>query len=155
MSELAWLIGEWTEEGDASKVDVVYKWIANKHFIRAETKVHADESAEKNNGSPESVGGTQIIGRDPFTGQIVSWSFSADGGHGFGIWTKDGKRWLIHSEGATVDGVPSVAVNVLYRADDNVISWQSVDRTLDGQPLPDTKEVVLDRKTTSDQPQSR
>jgi hypothetical protein len=139
LNELAWLIGEWAAQGDSAKVNVVYEWIANENFIRAETKVHTKEGTE-------TIGGTQIIGRNPFTGQIVSWFFNADGGHGFGAWAKDGNRWLVQSQGATADGVPSTAVNVLYHADDNVISWQSVNRTLGNQPLPDTKEIVFERE---------
>lgn len=140
LSELEWLVGDWVAEGDAAKVHVAYEWIANKNFLRAETKVHAKE------GEKEAVGGTQIIGRDPLTGQIVSWFFNADGGHGFGAWTKFGNRWAVQSQGVTSDGVPSSAVNVHYHAGDNVMSWHSVDRTLGGQPVPDTKEIVFERQ---------
>ncbi|MCI0333435.1 MAG: SgcJ/EcaC family oxidoreductase [Planctomycetes bacterium] len=142
LSELSWLIGEWAAQDDAAKVEVVYEWIANKNFIRGETKVHAK------GGAKEMIGGTQIIGRDALTGQVVSWFFNAAGGHGFGAWTKDANRWLVQSQGATADGIPSSAVNVLYQADDNVMSWQSVNRTLGGQPLPDTKEIVIEREGT-------
>jgi uncharacterized protein (TIGR02246 family) len=143
LNEIAWLIGDWAAQGDAAKVEIRYEWMANENFIRGETKVHASGEAK------ETIGGTQIIGRDPFSGQIVSWFFNADGGHGFGAWTKDGNRWLLHSQGATADGVPSSSVNVLHHADDNVISWQSFNRTLGDQPLPDTKEIVIERKRTT------
>jgi uncharacterized protein (TIGR02246 family) len=143
LSELSWLIGDWAAQGDAAKIEVVYEWMANKNFIRGETKVHAKDDDK------ETIGGTQIVGRDPFTGQIVSWFFNADGGHGFGAWTKDGDRWVLRSQGTTADGVPSSSVNVLYHADDNVISWQSVKRTLGDQPLPDTKEIVIERAPAS------
>lgn len=144
LQELDWLVGDWTAEGDAAKVHVTYEWIANKNFLRGETKVHAKEGAE------ETIGGTQIIGRDPLTGQIVSWFFNADGGHGFGAWTKFGNRWAVQSQGTTADGVPSTAVNVHYNAGDNVMSWHSVNRTLGDQPIPDTKEIVFERKAASD-----
>ena len=90
-------------------------------------------------------GGMQIIGKDPLTGRIVSWFFNADGGHGYGVWTKDGARWLIRTQGATADGAPTTAINVLYHADDNVLSWQSVNRTVGDQSLPNTKEIVIER----------
>jgi len=140
LKELGWLVGSWAAEGDAAKVHITYEWIANKNFIRGETKVRAKEGAE------ETIGGTQILGRDPLTGQIASWYFNADGGHGYGAWTKNGNRWLVQSQGTTADGVPSTAVNIHYHADDHVMSWHSVNRTLGGQPLPDTKEIVFERE---------
>jgi uncharacterized protein (TIGR02246 family) len=139
LKELSWLIGNWTAQGDAAAVDVTYEWTANNNFIRGETKVRAKAVDKPANG------GTQIIGRDPRSGQIVSWYFNADGGHGFGTWIKDGSRWLIESQGTTVDGESTAATNVMYRADDNVMSWQSVARRVNNQPVPNTKEIVLDR----------
>jgi len=137
--ELSWLIGNWTAKGDAAEVDISYEWIANNNFIRGETKVrHKADGKEAN-------GGTQIIGRDPLSGQIVSWFFNADGGHGYGAWLKDGNRWLIESQGATAGGETTTATNMLYHADDNVMSWQSVSRTVNGAPVPSTKEIVIER----------
>jgi uncharacterized protein (TIGR02246 family) len=137
LQELAWLVGSWAAWGDAAKVEVTYDWIANKNFLRSETTVTSNEG-------PAS-GGTQIIGKDPLSGQIVSWFFNADGGHGYGVWSHDGSRWLIRTQGAAADGAPTTATNVLYHADDNVLSWQSVDRTAGDQPLPNTKEIVIER----------
>jgi hypothetical protein len=37
------------------------------------------------------------------------------------------------------------AMNIVTWVDANTISWQSKDRTLDGKPLPDTKEMQLKR----------
>jgi hypothetical protein len=87
----------------------------------------------------------QIIGKDPLTGRIVSWFFNADGGHGYGVWSRDGSHWLIQTEGVAADGAPTTATNVLYHADDKVLSWQSVDRTTGNHSLPNTKEIVIER----------
>jgi uncharacterized protein (TIGR02246 family) len=139
LQELAWLVGDWTARGNAAQVDVKYEWMADQNYIRGETTVKANDAAAA------TPGGTQFIGKDPFTGQIVTWFFHADGGHGYGVWTKDGKRWLLLTTGATPDGVSTTATNVLYHADENVISWQSVNRTIGGQMLPNTKEIVIER----------
>ena len=104
-----------------------YEWTADKNFLRGETTVQANDAAAA------TPGGMQIVGKDPLTGQIVTWFFHADGGHGYGVWTKDGSRWLLLTKGATPDGVLTTATNVLYHADENVISWQSVNRTAGGQ----------------------
>ena len=45
----------------------------------------------------------------------------------------------------TADGTPTRATNVVYHADKNVASWQSFNRYRGETPLPDVKEVVLER----------
>lgn len=139
LNDLAWLVGEWKAEGDAAKVDVKYEWMENQHFLRGTTTVYPSKD------SPKVSGGMQIITKDSLTGQIVSWFFNADGGYGYGTWTKDGARWLIRAHGATPDGAAASATNILYHADDNVLSWQSIDRTVGNQPLPNTTEIVVER----------
>ncbi len=137
VKELDWMVGEWSASKDTTKVTMKCDWMTNKHFLRAEVNMHG-----KGGDMP---GGTQIIGRDPVTGQIVSWFFSADGGYGTGMWQKDGSRWLIQTRGITADGTPTAATNMLYRADKDVASWQSFNRLRGDTPLPDVKEVVIER----------
>ena len=36
LSDIAWLIGSWEGEGDASKIQIDYAWMANKHFIKGQ-----------------------------------------------------------------------------------------------------------------------
>jgi uncharacterized protein (TIGR02246 family) len=137
LKELDWMIGKWSAGKDGSRATLACDWMANKHFL------HADIAVRGKGG--ELPGGTQIIGRDPASGKIVSWFFSADGGYGTGMWQKDGSRWMIQTIGMTGDGTPTTATNVLYRADKNVASWQSFNRFRGDTPLPNVKEVVLDR----------
>ncbi len=144
LKQLAWLVGDWAASGDAAKVEVSYDWIANGNFIRGQTKVHAVE------GGNAMPGRLEIIGRDPLNGQFVSWFFNVDGGHGMGVWSKDGDRWLIRTQGMTADGASTTATNILYHADDNVLSWESVNRMLGDERLPNTKEIVIERMPVSD-----
>ena len=141
LEDLAWLVGNWTASGDAAELELVYDWMENGNFLRGETTIRNEKDS--------ASGGTQIIGKDPVTGQIVSWFFNADGSHGFGEWVKEGAHWVIRSQGVTANGAPTSALNILYDADDNVHSWQSVNRTVGGQPLPRTKEIVIERKADS------
>lgn len=137
LAELTWLVGEWHAKGEAAHVDVRYEWIADKHYLRGETTVKTKDAVVP--------GGTQITGRDPVIGQLVTWFFQADGGRGFGVWSQRDKRWVIATEGVTGDGVPTAAVNVLYQADGKTMSWRSLNRVFGGQVLPNTEEVVLER----------
>lgn len=146
LRQLAWLIGQWRAEGDVAKVEVSYDWIADGNFIRGQTKVRA---IDRDAALP---GCLEIIGRDPTNGQIVSWFFTDDGGHGLGAWSKEGDRWIIRAQGLTADGMSTSAVNMLYHAEENVLSWQSVNRMVGDARLPDTTEVVLERLPVSGPP---
>jgi uncharacterized protein (TIGR02246 family) len=137
LQELDWLVGSWAAEGGATKVEMKFDWIANKNFLRCDTIVNTEDGP--------TFGGMQVIGRDPLTGRIVSWFFNADGGHGYGVWSREGSHWLIQTEGAAADGVPTSATNVLYHPDENVASWQSINRTFAESALPDAKEIVIER----------
>lgn len=143
LKQLAWIVGEWSAEGEAAKVNVSYDWISGGNFIRGETKVRAVEGGEA------LPGGLQIIGRDPLTGQFVSWFFNSDGGHGTGVWNKDGDRWIIRAQGTTAEGMTTTATNILYHANDNVLSWESVNRMVGDARLPNRKEVVFERLPVS------
>jgi uncharacterized protein (TIGR02246 family) len=137
LADLGWLVGAWAAEGDAAKVEMNYQWMANKHFLRGEIRATA------NGGS--TSGGTQIIGKDPQSGRIVSWFFNADGGHGYGEWSRAGGRWTINTLGMSAGGAPTSATNVLYHASNAVASWQSVNRAIGDVRLPDAREVVIER----------
>jgi uncharacterized protein (TIGR02246 family) len=137
LKELDWLIGKWTAGKDATKATLDCDWMTDKRFLRVKITMSG-----KNGELP---GGTQIIGRDPASGQLLSWFFNADGGYGSGRWQKVGSRWMIRTVGMTADGAPTMATNVIYRADKNVASWQSFNRRRGDTTLPDIKEVVLER----------
>jgi uncharacterized protein (TIGR02246 family) len=137
LNDVAWLVGAWAASGDASKVEMNYEWMPNKHFLKGQTKITTKEGS--------TSGGTQIIGKDPASGRLVSWFFNADGGHGFGEWSQQGSRWIINTEGMTAEGAPTSSTNILYHADDNVASWQSVNRAIGDLQLPNTREIVIER----------
>jgi uncharacterized protein (TIGR02246 family) len=137
LKELAWLVGDWEANTDAAKISVKCSWMASKNFLRLEITVHG--------GKGDIPGGVQIISRHPQSGQLVSWFFSANGGFGTGVWHRDGSHWFIDTEGVAADGTPTSATNILYRADDNVVSWQSTRRFLGDMPLPAIKEFVIER----------
>ena len=137
LKEVEWMVGEWNAVSSEAKINLNCQWIANKNFLRLEIAVKGDTGT--------IPGGVQIIGRNPQTGEIVSWFFSANGGFGTGVWHRDDKRWYIQTEGVAADGTPTAATNILYKADDNVVSWQSTRRFLGDAPLPDVKEMVIER----------
>jgi uncharacterized protein (TIGR02246 family) len=137
LKELDWLVGEWTAKKGDQTLTLAADWLVEKHFLRIVAKT--------NNKIADVPSGTQVIGRDPASGMIISWFFSGDGGYGTGIWQRDGTRYLIQTQGTAGDGTPTAANNLVYRADKDVVSWQSSNRVRGDTQLPDVKEVVFER----------
>jgi uncharacterized protein (TIGR02246 family) len=137
LDDIAWLAGAWAADGDASRIEMNYDWLNDKHFLRGHVAMSGKDATKS--------GGTHVIGKDPASGRLVSWFFNADGGHGYGEWSQEGSRWMIDTQGVSADGAPTSATNILYHADDDVASWQSVNRMIGDLRLPDTKEVVIER----------
>jgi hypothetical protein len=90
--------------------------------------------------------GTQIIGKDNVEGGIRSWVFQSDGGFGDGLWTREGKKWTVDFEGATHDGKKLTATVIYIRVDANTFTWQSVQQTVDGQPIADTTPIRVTKQ---------
>lgn len=137
VADLEFLVGTWTAEEHGVKTESVCRWVANKSFVqRNYTVTHVDGT---------TISGVQMIGWNAERGHVQSWDFSPEGGHAIGIWSPTANGWSAEVHGITGDGVPTLAVNLLTRLDDNAYVWQSVARTVGGTPLPDTDEVVLKR----------
>jgi uncharacterized protein (TIGR02246 family) len=137
VADLEFLIGTWTAEEHGAKSVSVCRWVANKSFVeRKYTVMHPDGS---------KTTGVQLIGWNPQDGHVQSWNFSSDGGHAVGVWSPQENGWSAEVEGVTGEGASTTAVVTLTRLDENAYAWQSVQRTLDGNPVPDTDEVVIKR----------
>ena len=61
------------------------------------------------------------------------------------LWSQSGQRWTIEASSTLRDGGTSLATNILMKLDDNTFSWQSVERSLNGDLLPDTAIVRVKR----------
>jgi uncharacterized protein (TIGR02246 family) len=135
---LDWAMGEWAgeaKEGGVERLSV--GWSDNQNFITA-----TFSTTVKN----VSVGSaTQRIGWDPEAKRIRSWIFDAAGGYGEGSWSQDGKKWVVKTTSILQDGKKAAATYILTPIDADTISLQAKDRSEDGKPVPDTKEVKLKR----------
>ncbi|RLT05127.1 MAG: SgcJ/EcaC family oxidoreductase [Planctomycetota bacterium] len=134
MADLEWLIGTWVAEEEGSSTESVCSWLANKRFVqRTYTVTHHDQSV---------TSGIQLIGFNPQLGQIQSWNFSSDGGYAIGIWSPIENGWATEIQGTRADGHNTTAVNLIKRLDNHGYSWKSIQRTVRGESLPDTNEVI-------------
>ncbi len=137
LDDVKWLIGAWMTKTGDREVTVTYSWDEKKVFIRGRFVVREKGKV--------TLSGQQIIGRDPADEVLRSWVFDSEGGFGSGVWQRDGKQWLVESEGTQADGTTTTAVNLLTPVDADTFTWQAQERSADGEGKPDTPPVKVTR----------
>lgn len=142
LKELEWMIGTWIDEGDGTTVQTDCEWTKNRNFM---TRSFAMAIGDQVNRA-----GMQIIGWDPAAKQIHSWVFDSDGGFSEGTWTHKGDKWFIEQKGTLPDGGKTSSLNIIKRVDDNLATWQSINREVDGEVLPNIEEIQMVRKPAED-----
>ena len=138
LKDLEWMIGRWVDQDDNATVVTECNWAKNNNFMTRSFTVQVRDRID--------MAGMQVIGWDPSTKQIRSWVFDSDGGFGQGTWTKKDKRWYIQQTGVLPDGKKSTSVNIITYVDDNTCTLQSVNRTVDGELLPNIDEVKITKE---------
>jgi uncharacterized protein (TIGR02246 family) len=137
IEDLAWLVGEWKSTGkDGADIQTTYSWHPNKKFLQAQFTIK-----EKS----RTFTGSQLIGVDPATGTIHSWTFEADGGVGEANWRRDGNEWIVDADGTLTDGRTLSETNILRKLNDNTFTWQSTSRALENETLADLPPVKVTR----------
>jgi uncharacterized protein (TIGR02246 family) len=136
LRDLDWLIGTWVAKTEGTEVRTTYQWNESKKFIMGRFTIK-DEN--------RSTSGTQRIGRDPRTGQLHSWLFESEGGFGEAAWDWDGKRWVMEATGVQADGSEISATNILTPHGHDAFTWQSTDRMVAGEEVPNIAPVKVTR----------
>jgi uncharacterized protein (TIGR02246 family) len=137
LKDVAWLVGSWQASGKDREARLRFEWAEGKAFLRCRFTL-------KEKGK-EAVSGMQIIGKDPVEGGLRSWVFDSTGGFGEGAWSREGQTWVIESTGTHADGTVTEATNLLTPQGKDAFTWQSVDRSADGEEKPDTDPVKVTR----------
>ena len=105
LQELEWMVGDWVDESDNNRVQSSVRWADNQSYLVRTYKIEIQ--GEKGSS------GTMFIGWDPQSGQIKSWLFDSNGGHGEGLWTRTGeKEWVVKAQGVLRDGRPTSATQI-------------------------------------------
>ncbi|HEY2798952.1 MAG TPA: SgcJ/EcaC family oxidoreductase [Chthoniobacterales bacterium] len=139
LSELSWLVGNWEDADFSNAVNVhsQYTWARGGNFITRNVTVQR--------GGDVTLEGWQIIGWDPVAGCIRSWTFDDEGGFAEGRWTREGDRWLLRETGVTSDGDRTAADNTFIKLSEDRYTWESNNRTLDGDPQPGIPRIEVHR----------
>ena len=132
------MVGSWVDQDAQATVVTQCNWTRNNNFLTRSFTVQVRDRID--------MAGMQIIGWDPATKQIRSWVFDSDGGFGQASWKKQGKRWYVHQTGVLPDGRKSSSVNIITYVDDNTCTLQSVNRTVNGELLPNVEEVQITKQ---------
>jgi hypothetical protein len=114
---------------------ITAKWDANKKFLRRELSITSGTA---------SLAGIQIIGWDPASQDIKSWTFLDDGSYAEGIWSREGNVWMVLTSRALPDSKMSSATQIYKFPDKNTMVWKSIRGSVDGQATDDF-EVTLKR----------
>jgi hypothetical protein len=102
LKPLAWLVGEWINEGADAQVKISYRWSEDKNYILGEISVtKSDQVVMKS---------SQRIGWDALLGAPRSWNFDSDGGFAEGTWTQVEDVWVVRSSAVMPDGSTGSAI---------------------------------------------
>ncbi|WP_437202120.1 SgcJ/EcaC family oxidoreductase [Planctomicrobium sp. SH664] len=122
LQPLAWLVGDWVNEGSDGTVKISYAWSEDKNFLVGTFDITCE-------GEPP-MKSTQRIGWDPLTGKVRSWLFDSDGGYGGSLWTESAEGWVMKSEAVTPAGVLGSATVTLIQSGPDRYTLRGTDRII-------------------------
>jgi uncharacterized protein (TIGR02246 family) len=139
LAELEWLIGQWEESDKSDDLTIysLYSWARGGNFLTRNVTVKR--------AGEVTLEGWQIIGWDPVEERLRSWTFDGEGGFAGGYFTRDGDRWLLRETGVAPDGSRTSADNTLTKVSGDRFTWESVNRTLNGDPQPGIGRIEINR----------
>ncbi len=138
LKPLEWMIGRWVDKDDKVDIKTECQWTKNRSFITRSFTVAVQGQI--------NMSGMQIIGWDPVAKAIRSWTFDSDGGFAEATWTCKKDHWFIQNKGFLADGRKASMTNVIKQVDQNSFTWQTVERTVGGELLPNINEVLIVRE---------
>jgi uncharacterized protein (TIGR02246 family) len=140
LEPLSYLVGNWKADlGEGKTYQLECQWMPGGTFLTRKFQVLE--------GTKSLGSGVQIIGFDPMVGQICSWTFDSSGGFGHEMWEDHGNGWRIEATSVLPDGAAGLATNYLTKGGPDSFTWQSTERSLNDQLLPDTALVRVVRES--------
>ncbi len=120
LEPLAWLEGEWMNEGADGKVAIDFRWSEDKNFLLGTFEINPADAPPRRS--------VQRIGWDPAACRIRSWLFDADGGFSDGYWTVVDEEVVIKSSCVNPDGSTASATLTLLPAGTDRFTISGTDR---------------------------
>ena len=134
---LAWLVGEWVDDGGNVVVNSTCRWSEDRNFLLQEFKIQVSGKS--------AMRVSQRIGWDPQAKCIHSWVFDSEGGFGESVWTRDedDDLWVIKATGVRPDGSNASSTNVLVPDGKDAYVWRSRDRIVGDDVVPPIEVKVV------------
>ncbi len=137
LDDLGWLVGTWKDNATGAKVTSTVDWTKNGHFLTRSYTIDSED------GEPTTA--TEVIGYDTVAGAVRSWMFDSNGGFGEGTWRQEGNKWINSYTGTALDGSTTTAQHITTYVDDKKYTWESVNRQMDGEVLPNIDKIEVIR----------
>jgi uncharacterized protein (TIGR02246 family) len=141
LQQLAWLTGDWVNEGSDAAVRISYRWSEDKNYILGEYSINMP-------GKPP-MKSSQRIGWDPVAGRIRSWLFDADGGFSEGLWTSLEGRWVVKSNTVVADGRLGSATLTFIPTGKEHFQLKGTDRLIGDEQAPNFDVKVVKKVTAA------
>jgi len=148
LESLAWMVGTWkaSDSDSGTTVDASYQRVAGGHLILGGIR-HRTPARDGNPATEIDV--VELIHPDKATGSVRSWVFDSTGARAEGVFETDGTSFNRRFVGTTADGAAGdVArwVQVIVPTGVGTCMMQSIERSLDGRPLPDKAPLHFKRQ---------
>lgn len=137
LSDLSWMLGDWESKHDGQSLKLHVDWVGNKNFLRWSYQISKPGETQDN---------VEVIAYDAKSGSLVSFCFDANGAFGQSDWSGDPSKWQLECVKTASDGSTLTARQIITPKSKDDFTWQSVDRTSAGLPLPDTGELQITRQ---------
>jgi hypothetical protein len=137
LQPLAWIVGDWVNEGEDAVVKIAYRWSDDGNFLLGDFDVMRDGET--------TMKSSQRIGWDPLRQQLQSWLFDADGGYSTGHLTPIDDSWIMKSLAVAPTGETGSATITISTPDADHFTLKGTDRIIASAREPDF-EVTVTRK---------
>ncbi len=140
LQPLAWLIGDWINEGADARVKISYRWSEDKNFILGEVEVTKQDQVVMKS--------SQRIGWDALHGTPRSWTFDSDGGYAEASWTQVEDTWVVRSSAVMPDGQTGSAILKITNGEKGRYVMTGSNRII-GNVMEDDYEITVVKKSPS------
>jgi hypothetical protein len=89
-----------------------------------------------------------MIGWDPSTSTIRSWSFDSQGGFEQAVWHRDGGRWLIKADAVLPGGITATEQRSLSIDSDGNLRSKRLEQQVGGRLMPGSDPITLVRQSS-------
>jgi uncharacterized protein (TIGR02246 family) len=132
---LAFLLGEWIDDGGSSVVRTSCRWSDDQNFMMQDMILQI--------AGQDAMHVTQRIGWDPLSKRIRSWVFDTEGGFGEGVWARNGDSWIVKSTGVRPDGLAASSTSEIVPTGKDGYIWRVGDRVIGDEVQPPLEVKVV------------